>query len=166
MANPPANTYATYLGDRDPFEVMTVTPTKLEHLYHTLGSDGMDRSTAPGKWTAREIFAHLADCEIAFGFRIRQALAEDHHIVQPFDQDKWASNYAGYQAPHAMAAFTALRRWNVELVKSVRPEALAKPFNHPERGELTLRNFISILAGHDLNHLAQLETIAGGTSAK
>jgi hypothetical protein len=160
MANPAANTYAVHLGGRDPFAVMESTPTNLERLYHTLGSDGMNRSYAPGKWTAREILAHLADCEIAFAFRIRQALAEDHHVVQTFDQDKWARNYSAYLAPQAVAAFTALRRWNVDLVSSASPETLAKPFNHPERGELTLKGFVEILAGHDLNHLAQLEMIA------
>jgi hypothetical protein len=31
---------------------------------------------------------------------------------------------------------------------------------HPERGEMTLRVLIETIAGHDLNHLAQLEAIA------
>ncbi len=54
---------------------------------------------APGKWNAREIVCHLADTELVFAFRLRQAIAEPDHIVQPFDQDKWASNYAAYDLP-------------------------------------------------------------------
>jgi hypothetical protein len=158
--NTTKNPYAEHLGDRDPAGVIAATPGRLQHLSSTLGPGGMSRSLAPGKWTAREIFCHLADCEIAFAFRLRQALAEDNHIVQPFDQDKWARSYAAYQAPEALAAFTALRRWNVDLVQSVTPQALDKPLSHPERGPLTFKVLLETIAGHDLNHLTQLETIA------
>jgi hypothetical protein len=154
------NPYAGPLGKRDPFEVIAVTPARLDHLFQLLRPDGMNRSLAPGKWTAREIFCHLADCETVFAFRIRQALAEDHHVVQPFDQDKWARNYPEYQGAHALAAFSALRQWNMDLVRSVAPQALDKPLSHPERGQMTFKTLIETMAGHDLNHLAQLETIA------
>ena len=33
---------------------------------------------------------------------------------------------------------------------------------HPERGELTLGVLVETQAGHDLNHLAQLQRIAAG----
>ena len=39
-----------------------------------------------GKWSAREIVAHLADCEMVFAFRLRQTLAggpPDHAAVRP-----------------------------------------------------------------------------------
>ncbi len=159
------NPYAAHLENRDPFEVIGATPGKLEQLSAKLGAKGMDRSLAPGKWTGREIYCHLADCEIAFAFRIRQALAEDNHVIQPFDQDRWARNYATYQAPAALAAFSALRQWNIDLVRSVTPQALDKPLSHPERGPLTFKGLIETMAGHDLNHLAQLETIAGRSGA-
>jgi hypothetical protein len=159
------NPYASHLGDRNPFEVIAATPGKLGKVFAKLGGEGMKRSLAPGKWTAREIFSHLADCEVAFAFRIRQALAEDNHVAQPFDQDKWARTYAAYQAPQALAAFSALRQWNVDLVRSVTPQALDKPLSHPERGQLTFKMLIETMAGHDLNHLAQLEAIANHAGA-
>ena len=31
---------------------------------------------------------------MAFGFRLRQALAEPSHVIQPFDQDAWAARLA------------------------------------------------------------------------
>ena len=46
------------------------------------------------------------------------------------------------------------------LLRSVAPEAMTKQLLHPERGEMTLRVLIETMAGHDLNHLAQLEAIA------
>ena len=68
------------------------------------------------------MFIHLADCDLAFGFRYRQALGEEDHLVQPFDQDLWAKSYAVYDAHQAIQTFAVLRNWNLTLLRSVTPE--------------------------------------------
>ncbi|HZS53936.1 MAG TPA: DinB family protein, partial [Bryobacteraceae bacterium] len=117
---------------------------------------------APGKWTARMILCHLADCEIAFGFRLRQALAEENHVVQPFDQDAWARPYGdhSFHAQTALQVFSDLRGWNLLLIDSLSPDAFNRRLRHPERGEMTFQTLVDTMAGHDLNHLRQLEIIA------
>jgi hypothetical protein len=102
----------------------------------------------------------MADCELVFSNRLRQTLAQDHHVIQPFDQEVWAANYAGYDSQAAMMTFSCVRQWNLMLLRSISPEAMSKPVLHPERGEMTFRDLIETMAGHDLNHLAQLEAIA------
>jgi|SRR5579884_4048217 len=154
------NPYASFLGDGNPRDVIAETPERLSQLAMTLGSEGLEHSTAPGKWTAREILCHLADTEVAFAFRLRQALAEPHHVIQPFDQDRWAATYAGYDADAAIETFSALRRWNVALIQSIPAEAFSKPVTHPERGQMTFQTVVETMAGHDLNHRRQLEAIA------
>jgi DinB superfamily len=154
------NPYASFLGDRDPLPVIAATPKRLEDLAGTLGPEGLKRALAPGKWSAREILCHLADCEITFGFRLRQALAEDHHVIQPFDQERWAGAYSAYEARAALAVFSAVRQWNIALIGTATPAMLSKTLNHPERGDMTFEVLIETMAGHDLNHLRQLETIA------
>jgi hypothetical protein len=154
------NPYARHLGSRDPLKVVATTARHLEQLSVALGPVRIEESPAPGKWSPLEILCHLADCELVFAYRIRQALAEDHHVIQPFDQDLFAHNYAGYDAQAAMMTFSCVRQWNLMLLRSVLPEVMAKPILHPERGEMTFRELIETIAGHDLNHLAQLEAIA------
>jgi len=156
-----ANPYATHLGDRRPGEVIAATPARLAALWDRLGTAGLERSFAPGKWNARQILCHLADCETVFAFRLRQALAEDHHIIQPFDQDRWAANYDAYDARGALELFSALRRWNVRLIESLPAAVFSKSLAHPERGETTFGTIVETMAGHDLNHLRQLDSIAG-----
>lgn len=153
------NPYASHLGGRNPQEVITATPARLEELVRSLGTR-VDEPRAPGKWSARQIACHLADCEIAFAFRLRQALAEDDHVIQPFDQEKWARQYADQDTAAALSAFSALRRWNLALLASVRREAFSRKLTHPERGEMTFATVVETMAGHDLNHLAQIEAIA------
>jgi len=155
------NPYAPQLGDRDPLGVTRATPDRLENLLAARGDDVLNRAPAPGKWSVRDILCHLADCEVVFAFRLRQALAEDHHVIQPFDQDDWAATYARYDAHMALAAFSAIRQWNLALIAGLAAEDLNKPLNHPERGDMTLRVVIETMGGHDLNHLRQVEAILG-----
>jgi hypothetical protein len=160
MTNSTLNPYATYLGSANPLEVVAATAGRLDSLSQSLGTEGLKQTTAPGKWSARAILCHLADCEIVFAFRLRQALAENHHVIQPFDQDKWASTYAAYDARAALAVFSSVRQWNLALLRTVPSTALSKPVTHPERGEMPFQAIIETMAGHDLNHLKQMEAIA------
>jgi hypothetical protein len=160
------NPYATYLGNRDAKTVIGETPTRLAGLAKTLGSQAIDRSPAPGKWSPREILCHLADCEVVFAFRLRQTLAEAHHVIQPFDQDIWASQYSSaFTTEAALAVFSAVRQWNVALIRNASAESLAKPVTHPERGQMTFQEIVETMAGHDLNHIQQLEKLATASAA-
>ncbi len=155
------NPYASFLGSRDARQVIDSTPARLRELLDSLGADGAGKSPAPGKWSTREILCHLADCEIVFAFRLRQTLAEPNHVIQPFDQDVWARNYAAYDAWTALAAFSAVREFNVQLIASLSPPAFDTPVSHPERGTMTFRTIVETMGGHDLNHIGQIEKIAG-----
>lgn len=155
-----ANPYASHLAGKDPLEVIAATPGQLASFVRALGPERVEKKPAPGKWNAREIVCHLADCELVFAYRLRQALAEDHHVIQPFDQDKWAASYAAYDAPAALAVFSSLRRWNISLIHAAPAEAFSKRLSHPERGELTFKTLVETMGGHDLNHVKQLDAIA------
>jgi len=154
------NPYASQLGTQDPIQVLSATASRLQELAKLLGDSRIEQPIAPGKWSPRQIFIHLADCELAFGFRYRQTLAEDNHTVQPFDQDKWAGAYAAYDARQALETFAALRRWNLALIQKLTPEQMSKGVMHPERGQETFLGLVEISAGHDVNHLRQLEAAA------
>ena len=155
----PTNPYAPHLGGADPLEVIRATPTQIENLIRSIGPEKMNAAPAPGKWSVRDILAHLADCEVVFAFRLRQALADDYHVIQPFDQDRWAATYSHYDARAALAVFTAVRQWNLALIAGLKAEALTKLLTHPERGEMTFQVVVETMAGHDLNHLGQVERI-------
>jgi uncharacterized damage-inducible protein DinB len=154
------NPYYRFLAGRSPATLIAEFSGKLIQIVSQLGEEGRERSLAPGKWTVRQILCHLADTEIAFAFRWRQALAEEQHVVQPFDQDLWAFRYISLSAEDALRTFVALRRWNVLLLDSLSPADWERELTHPERGRQVFRTLVETMAGHDLNHLGQLEEIA------
>lgn len=154
------NPYAKFLDGRPVQEILAASPATLAGLIESIGPAKSTTSPAPGKWSAAEIICHLADCELVFAFRLRQTLAEDNHTVQPFDQEKWAVQYGGIPASQALNVFSAMRGWNLQLLKTVTPQATARKVTHPERGAMTFQTIVETMAGHDLNHIGQLQRIA------
>lgn len=154
------NPYAKFLDGRALNAILAATPPAIATLLETIGPQKSAASPAPGKWSPAEIVCHLADCELTFGFRLRQTLAEDNHVIQPFDQEKWAVTYPGIAAAQALAAFSAIRDWNLKLIAQSLPAAANRKVTHPERGAMTFQTIVETMAGHDLNHLGQLQRIA------
>jgi DinB superfamily len=155
-----ANPYAKFLDGRARDTVLAATPSELSRLILAIGAEKENSAPAPGKWSPAEIIAHLADCELVFGFRLRQTLAENAPTIQPFDQDKWAATYMGVPAKQSLEVFSTLRGWNLRLIGQALPEAANRPVTHPERGTMTFLTLVETMAGHDLNHLLQLKKLA------
>lgn len=82
--------YVHLVEGRDPTEVMRATPAKLRAIVEQLGPDAVDTRSAPGKWSVRELLCHIADCEVAWAWRLRLIYGADNPQVQPFEQDPWA----------------------------------------------------------------------------
>ena len=157
------NPYARYLGTNDARAVLAATPGLAHQAACALTPEQLEAPIAPGKWSPRLILAHLADCELAFSFRLRQILTapEGHPIqLQPFDQDAWAQHYSNYDVPAALEFLRAARAWNLKLIGTLSAADLTRQGLHPERGTLTFQNILETMAGHDLNHLAQLQKLA------
>jgi uncharacterized damage-inducible protein DinB len=153
------NPYARYLQQEDPLAVIAATPQRLEQLINSKSEEKLQANPVPKKWSVRDILCHLADTEVAFAYRLRQTVAEPHHIIQPYDQDAFATVYTHRSAREALDTLSAIRHWNILFIRSVVPNALTKPVTHPERGTMTFQTILETMAGHDLNHSSQITTL-------
>lgn len=149
---------------KDPLVSQTAAPKKLATLLKNKSKKQLTRRPAPNKWSMAEIAAHLADAEIAISWRLRQTLASNAVRLQAYDQDTWANtfNYAHRDPKQSVELFRALRESNVALLKSV-PRKLWDNYGvHEERGNESVAHLVRMVAGHDLNHLKQIEAIVKG----
>jgi DinB family protein len=146
---------------QDARKVQGATPAKLARLLKGLSPAKLRKRPAPGKWSVQEIVLHLADTEIVSGFRVRLILGKSGTPIAAFDQDDWvvAGNYGQRDVATALAQFTALRASNLALLKTLRPEQWRQAGLHAERGEESVETIVAMTAGHDVNHLAQIERI-------
>ncbi len=156
------NPYAKYLEGRDPLAVAAATPARIMALIRPLSSSQLAKRPAPGKWSIQEIIRHLADTDMVMGCRARWIAFEEHSTLVPFDQDKWAAGAAREPEPLAetLERFRLLRRSQIRLFRRARGRDFKRVGFHPERGEVTLREQLETLAGHDLNHLGQIRRLA------
>jgi len=155
----PTTWYSDDLGAQDPLIAMPATCERIRSLTAGWSDAQFERAYAPGKWTARQILIHLAQTEIALGYRVRMALATTAYAAQNFDQDLWMAREASVGAREALDAMLALNRMNRALFASLSPSDLAVGLTHPEYGALTVDWIIHQLAGHQIHHLRHLERL-------
>jgi hypothetical protein len=149
------------LGGKDPLKVQASTAAKLGRLVQRASAAKLRKRPAPGKWSAAEILAHLTDSEIVTGWRMRQILGAPGTPIQAFDQDTWAAacHYEKRDAHKSLEQFRVLREANLALLKSLTKEQWKHHGMHAERGVETIEHISCMMAGHDLNHLGQVERI-------
>jgi len=156
------------LDGKDPLKVQKTTAKKLHKIIKPLGKKALKRRPAPDKWSIAEILAHLADAELVAGWRLRLILSNNGAPIQAFDQNSWATtfDYADRDPHDSLRAFKFQRDLNLAMLKSV-PRKLWDNYGlHSERGKETVTHLITLYAGHDVNHIRQVEQAAKGKNAK
>jgi hypothetical protein len=154
----------SYGEGKEPLRLQQAAPKKLALLLKGKTGRQLMRRPAPDKWSVAEIVAHLADAELAISWRIRQVLSNNAVPIQAYDQDVWAKtfDYAHRDPRQSLANFRTLREANVALLKSV-PRKLWDNYGiHEERGNESVSHVVRMVAGHDLNHLQQIQRILKG----
>jgi uncharacterized damage-inducible protein DinB len=158
------NPYASYLDGQDPVPVLFATALHLRRIIAPFSVEQVDQRPASNKWSIREIVAHLADCELVFAFRLRQTLAtppdQPHAIIQPFDQEVWVQRYVAYNLVAALDLFQSAREWNLHFLSTVTEADRHRLTTHPERGTMPFWTLVETMAGHDIDHIQQVERIA------
>jgi hypothetical protein len=157
---PPITPYTTDLDNREPVSAMRDSAAHIRAIVGAWLPDQFERSYAPGKWSARQILTHLAQSEIALGYRARMALTMSGYTAQSFDQDRWMARESGTSGHDALDAFLGTAAMNIALFASLSEADRAITLAHPEYGSLTVDWIIHQMAGHQIHHLKQLEAIA------
>jgi hypothetical protein len=149
------------VGDSEPLKVLSATPRKLERLLKGVPGGKLRKRPAPGKWSIAEIVAHIADTELVGGYRMRAILGAPGTPIQGFDQDAWvtALHYDKRDPGKSLEQFSALRAANLALLKTLTPKQWEHYGMHSERGKETVAHIARMFAGHDINHLGQIERI-------
>ena len=147
---------------QDPQRILADTANRIQSLVADLTPSDRQRRPDVQKWSVAEILAHLADAEVATGWRIRHILGAPGTAIQSFDQDAWAlsGHYRERDADRSLAQFRALRDVHLELLSHLAPEQWQHDGLHAERGRETITHIVRMLAGHDVNHTGQIERIA------
>jgi hypothetical protein len=138
------------------------TPGAIAAVARGLGVDALRWRPQEGEWCITEVLAHLLDLErTLFLPRLRRIADEERPAFEAFDVDAWARG-----RDHRLRDFAA----DLEAFAEARADTLrfleALPGGAPERlglsghfGPVTLAQYATHAADHDLEHLAQMRDV-------
>jgi hypothetical protein len=149
------------MKDKDPVEVQRETSSQLAGLISGVPAVKLSTRPAPDKWSVGEIMAHLAEAEITSTWRYRQMLECDGCSLPGFGQELWArlGDYASREPEDSLQLFRLLREINLRMFDRLTAEEWQRHGVHTERGEMTVSDLAVQIAGHDINHIAQIRAI-------
>jgi len=150
-----------HVEGQDALKVQRQTAPKLKKLTRGLSPKQLKWKPEQGTWSIAEVLAHLADAEIVGSWRMRSVIGANGSTIQPFDQNVWASmfQYNAREAGQSLEVFRVLRENNLAMLKALPPQAWDNYGMHLERGKETIAHLTRMFAGHDTNHLKQIEAI-------
>ena len=146
---------------QDPLKVQAATAQKLERLIKGVSTAKLRKRPAPDKWSVAEILAHLADVEIVIGWRMRSILGAPGTPVQAYDQNAWVTtgHYDKRDPRKCIELRRVMREANLALLKSLSRDQWKHYGQHAERGQESIEHIVLMVAGHDVNHIRQIERI-------
>lgn len=139
-------------------------PRAVRRLLEMIDPARIDLPTHPGRFTPREVAAHLADWEPISRGRMVAARDTPGIEVPGIDEVERAREmgYCGRDPFEQAAEFESRRAETLALLKSLPDEAWSHTAVHSERGEMTLYDYANMELGHDLYHIRQLaEALVG-----
>jgi len=114
---------------------------------------------APGKWTLKDVLAHLADDERVFGYRMLCLARRDTRTLTGFDEREYVEAAAASHRPWSslLADYAAVRQATLALLDGL--PASAWEYRGIVNGyEASVRGLAFHIAGHELRHLRAIET--------
>jgi hypothetical protein len=146
------------LGGADPVVVLRRTVDEVRRLTHGVSPERLRRPPSAGEWSPWQVLCHLDDSDLVMGVRLRMMVAQDRPVLVGYDQDAWSARFSDLDTDprDTVTRWIAVRMTNLRLCEALTPAEWGRVGLHTERGEQTVRDMVSLLAGHDVVHLDQL----------
>ena len=123
---------------------------------------------APDAWTARMVVHHLADSEMMSAMRLRRLIAEDHPVIEGYDEPTFARRlfYDDRAIAPSLAAVDAARETTLQILEHLTEEQWGREGVHTESGRYGVEDWLQIYAAHCHDHADQIRrAISTGRTA-
>lgn len=141
--------------------VLPDTPKVVRDIWHQIAPGQVDVPTHPGRFTPRQVVAHLADWEPILLWRIQQAVQESGSEIPGIDEGIMAvENGYDHQDPMVnLDRWQMARMETVAYLRSIETSHWDRYVVHSERGKMTVYDQANLFLGHDLYHIAQITSV-------
>jgi uncharacterized damage-inducible protein DinB len=138
--------------------ILERTPRALREMTERLDEARLAASYRPGGWTVRQLVHHMADSHVNAYVRMKLAATEERPAAKTYEEGRWAELPEAKAAPIAMS-LTLLdglhERW-VAFLRALSPEDRRRSFVHPEWGDVTIDEAMTMYSWHCRHHTAHI----------
>jgi DinB superfamily len=142
-------------------ELLEVFPRLFRQELERRGDAGLERPYRPDGWTLRQLAHHVADSHSQMSGRLRMALTEDWPTIKPYDQEAWANLADASTMPvgPSLGVIDGIHARLVILLRSLKEDAWARGFHHPENGPERLDQVLLRYEWHSRHHLGHARAV-------
>ena len=144
-------------------EILERTPDVLGRMLKDLSPEWTMVNEGGDTWSAYDVVGHLIHGELTDWIPRMEIIlsANTDKLFKPFDRLAQFQKSKGQTLNQLLDEFKALRRENMELLKSkqLTQQDLERTGVHPAFGKVTLAQLLSTWTVHDLNHIAQISRV-------
>ncbi len=144
--------------DSDVLKSLADQILQVKKLFGGVKPENQNYRYAKDKWSIKELLGHINDAERIFGYRALRIARKDKTHLAGFEENHYVKNgfYDQRSMSSLLAEFTALRKANIELFKSLDEERLA--YKGTANGStVSVRALAYIISGHTIHHLGVLK---------
>jgi hypothetical protein len=144
---------------------LAATPDEVRAAIVGAVVSALARRPGPDAWAPVEVVCHLRDLEESFFDRLTLMLTESEPRFPTTHPGRWAveRQYLRQDAVAAADVFATRRTETLEMFRGLGSDAWARAGHQVDsRGRRTVDDFLTVMAWHDENHLAQLTRAVAG----
>jgi uncharacterized damage-inducible protein DinB len=151
-------TYINEVGDQDVLQLLTESKKNTHMMFSNIPVHKEEYAYAEGKWTIKEVVAHMIDTERIFAYRLLAISRGEKQPLPGFEQDDYAKlSFANDRVLDDLAdEFRTVRETTLYLVQNLNEQqltALGTASNNP----ISVRALVYMIAGHEQYHIRILK---------
>ena len=146
--------YIRLVPSKDLLGYFNTQPLSVSSLASTLSEDQLLYRYAEGKWSIKDIFCHVIDCERIYNYRALCIARGDATDLPAFEENDYAREAHADRRDIAdiIAEYNAVRASTIELFKSF-DETMLNRSGLADSRRRSVRSMGYIAAGHEIHHL-------------
>ena len=149
--------YVDNVKDMDVLEALERSSATTLKVVRAIPEDKGEYRYAEGKWSIKELLAHLIDVERIMAYRSLRFARNDKTELHGFEENDYApeANAHGRTIKQLADELDRIRITTIDLYKSYTPEMLVRE-GTANKNKLSVLNLGYIIGGHELHHLKVL----------
>lgn len=154
--------YVAAVPEGDPIALLGEQVAETQHFCERLDDATAAAPYAPGKWSVKDVLAHIADVERVMAYRALRIARGDTTPLPSFDHDAYVRVAGASARPLArlLAELVATRVATVALFQGFDAEAFRRQ-GTASGATVSVRALLHIILGHERHHLRILREHQG-----